>query len=191
MTKKWNLETSNAETGLKIGIYGKTEQNRSCWKFLTLVKVNGQRSTDDVAVWRHLGLTWQDVKHSRRVERVGERGTGAWGVWQILAARGDAWWRMLVRQELQPTRGGACDAVSGRSWLGFARDWPFCLPMPFLWLLNEQNVDIRELQVLWAWQRWLASDSDYWMKVRAAEERRRYPQEPESQRNGSDTMLTI
>ena len=73
---------------------------------------------------------------------------------QARGARGRAWdWRMervLVRQELQPARGGTCDAVSGRSWLGFARDWSFCLPMPFLWLLNEQNVDIRELQVLWA-----------------------------------------
>ena len=57
---------------------------------------------------------------------------------------------MLMRQELQPAHGGACDAVSGSSWLGFARDWLFCLPMPFLWLLNEQNVDIQELQVLWA-----------------------------------------
>ena len=76
----------------------------------------------------------------KRVERVGERGTGAW---QILAARG-------ARAREVGTLAGACDAVSGRSWLGFARDWPFCLPMPFLWLLNEQNVDIRELQVLWA-----------------------------------------
>ena len=55
-----------------------------------------------------------------------------------------------MRQELQPARGGACDAVSSRSWLGFVRDWLFYLSMPFLWLLNEQNVDIRELQVLWA-----------------------------------------
>ena len=60
-----------------------------------------------------------------------------------------AWRRVLVRQKLQPARGGACDAVSGHSWLGFARDWLFCLFMPFFWQLNEQNVDIRELQVLW------------------------------------------
>ena len=75
----------------------------------------------------------------------GARGR-AWD-WRVrrVADTGDAWWRVLVRQELQPARGGACDAISGRSWLGFARDWPFCLPMPFLWLLNEQNVDIREL----------------------------------------------
>ena len=61
-----------------------------------------------------------------------------------------AWWRVLVRQKLQPARGGACDAVSGRSWLGFAWDWLFCLSMPFLWQLNAQNVDIRVLQVQWA-----------------------------------------
>ena len=56
-----------------------------------------------------------------------ERGTGAWG---RVADIDDAWRRverMLVRQKLQPTRGGACDAVSSRSWLGFARDWLFCL----------------------------------------------------------------
>ena len=70
-----------------------------------------------------------------------------------MADTGCAWWRVervLVRQELQPTRGGACDAVYGCSLLGFTRDWLFCLSMPFLWQLNEQNVDIRELQVLWA-----------------------------------------
>ena len=65
------------------------------------------------------------------------------GVWRCVK-------HVLVRQKLQPTRGGACDAVSGCSWLGFARDWLFCLSMPFLWQLNEQNVDIRVLQVLWA-----------------------------------------
>ena len=58
--------------------------------------------------------------------------------------------RVLVRQKLKLARGGACDAVSGRSWLGFARDWLFCLSMPFIWQLNVQNVDIRVLQVLWA-----------------------------------------
>ena len=50
--------------------------------------------------------------------------------------------RVLVRQKLQPARGGACDAVSSCSWLGFARDWLFYLSMPVLWQLNTQNVDI-------------------------------------------------
>ena len=55
-----------------------------------------------------------------------------------------------MRQKLQPVRGGACDVVFGRSWLGFARDWLFCHSMPLLWQLDEQNDDIRELQGLWA-----------------------------------------
>ena len=41
---------------------------------------------------------------------------------------------------------GACDAVFGRSWLGFARDWLFCLSMLVLWQLNAQKIDIRVLQ---------------------------------------------
>ena len=57
---------------------------------------------------------------------------------------------MLARQKFQSAYGGAREVVFGRSWLGFARDWLFYLSMPFLWLLNEQNVDIRELQLLWA-----------------------------------------
>ena len=87
----------------------------------------------------------------REAQQAHEACGRAWD-WRM-ADTGGAWRRVervLVRQELQSARGNACDAVSGRSWLGFARDWPFCLPMPFLWLLNEQNVDIRELQVLWA-----------------------------------------
>ena len=66
-----------------------------------------------------------------------------------VADTGGAWRRVelvLVRQKLQPAHGGACDAVSGRFWLGFAWDWLFCLFMPFLWQLNAQNVDIRVLQ---------------------------------------------
>ena len=68
---------------------------------------------------------------------------GTDGVWRRVEC-------VLVRQKLQPACGSACDAVSGHSWLGFSRDWLFCLSMPFLWQLNVQNVDIRVLQVLWA-----------------------------------------
>ena len=51
-------------------------------------------------------------------EARGARGR-AWD-WRVrrVADTGGAWWRVervLVRQELQPARGGACDAVSGRS----------------------------------------------------------------------------
>ena len=72
-----------------------------------------------------------------------------WRVSESRLARGGAWQRVervLVRQKLQPAREGACDAVSGHSWFGFARDWLFCLSMPVLWQLNAQNVDIRVLQ---------------------------------------------
>ena len=67
--------------------------------------------------------------------------------WRVRrVARTDGVWRrverVLVRQKLRLVRGGACDAVSGRSWLGFAQDWLFYLSMPFLWQLNAQNVDI-------------------------------------------------
>ena len=68
---------------------------------------------------------------------------GTSGAWRCVAARG-------ARAREAETSAGACDAVSGRSWLGFARDWPFCLSMPIVWQLNAQNVDIRVLQVLWA-----------------------------------------
>ena len=55
-----------------------------------------------------------------------------------------------MRQKLQAARGGACEAVSGRSWLGFARDWLFCHSMPLLWQLDEQNDEIQKLQGVWA-----------------------------------------
>ena len=70
-------------------------------------------------------------------------------MWGRVAGTDGAWRRVervFVRQKLQAVRGGACDAVSGRSWLGFARDWMFCLSMPVIWQLNAQNVDIRVLQ---------------------------------------------
>ena len=50
-------------------------------------------------------------------------------------ARGRYWRRVVAHgvPAYEPgTSADACDAVSGCSWLGFARDWPFCLPMPFL-----------------------------------------------------------
>ena len=47
-----------------------------------------------------------------------ESGLVRGGAWQVLTARGSAWRRVervLVRQKLHVARGGACDAVSGRS----------------------------------------------------------------------------
>ena len=68
-----------------------------------------------------------------------ESGLARGGAWQVLTARG----ARICEAE---TSGGACDAVSGRSWLGFTRDWMFYLSMPVIWQLNAQNVDIRVLQ---------------------------------------------
>ena len=178
MTKKWDLETSNTETKLKIEIYVKNWAKQVMLKILTMVKVNGQRfDQSQVNKWRvltwqcdvTLGLTWQYAKWSRRMGMCGN-----WCVRRVEVRKG--YWRWVATRAHEVENSvGACDVVSGRSWLGFALDWLFCLPMPFLWLLNEQNVDIWELQVLWAWRGWLASDSDYWMKARAAEERQRCP----------------
>ena len=87
-----------------------------------------------------LGLTWQYVKQSRHMGRVGERGSGAWGTWERMRDTDGAWWHVecvLARQKLQAACGSACDVVSGRSWLGFARDWLFCRSMPLLWQLDE------------------------------------------------------
>ena len=55
-----------------------------------------------------------------------------------MAARG-------ARVREAETSGDACDVFSGRSWLGFAWDWLFCRSMPFIWQLDEQNNDIRDL----------------------------------------------
>ena len=40
--------------------------------------------------------------------------------------------RVLVRQKFQPSRGGTCEVVFGRSWLAFARDYMFYHSMPLL-----------------------------------------------------------
>ena len=76
----------------------------------------------------------------------GDSTAGACGAWGRVSGSDGAWRRVFVRQKLKAARGGACEAVSGRSWLGFARDWMFCLSMPVIWQLNAQNVDIRVLQ---------------------------------------------
>ena len=155
----------------------KNEQDRSCWKILTFVKVNGQGSSQSQRIGQQLrvltcsdvtlGLTWQDTIRGRCVWLVGVREARDGddpGACERVVAHDRAWWCvecMLVRQKLQPAHGGMCEVVSSHSWLGFARDWLFCHSMPLLWQLDEQNDEIQELQGLWAWQRWLVSDSDY------------------------------
>ena len=66
-----------------------------------------------------------------RVARVSE-----WGAWRLCDLVREGYGRrverVLVRQKLQPARGGVCEVVSGRSWLGFAQDCLFCHSMPLL-----------------------------------------------------------
>ena len=126
---------------------------------------------------------------------------GAWRRWswrvRCVWARGRAWQSVVARGA------HACEAETsasalGRVWGGF---WLFLVGF-FLGLsvlsLYAFALAVRwaerwdpRVAGLWAWRRWLAFDSDYWMKARAAKEHRRCPQEPESQRNDFDTMLTI
>ena len=163
--------SSKLESTRKLSKTGLVE-NFCLWSKST---VNGQsqRSTAN--------MCWRGSVTSPRADVAGrEAAAGACGAWvrvdwrvwareargryqRCVTTCGGAWRpmeRVLVRQKFQPARGGTCDVVSGRSWLGFARDCPFCLSMPVVWQLNAQNVDVRVLQVLWAWRRWLASDSD-------------------------------
>ena len=117
ITKKWDLETLNAEMELKIGIYAKNWVRQVLLKFFdygqsqqSTVKVNGWR----VLTWQcdvNLGLTWQYAKRSRRMERVG---TGAWGSW-ARERDTDGTWRRAREAE---TSGSAWGCV----WCSF---WPF------------------------------------------------------------------
>ena len=102
----------------------KTEQNRSCWKILTMVKVNGQsqRSTPDVAC-----VTSPRVDVAGRDAAAGACGAWVRVVWRV-GARGRYWRRVervFVRQKLQAAR--AHEAKTSASawrcvWYSF---WPF------------------------------------------------------------------
>ena len=68
----------------------KTEQDKSCWKFFTMVKVNGQRlvkvnsqrlTCANVVVWHHL-RAYVVVREMKQVRGAhGRAWTGAWGAW--------------------------------------------------------------------------------------------------------------
>ena len=96
ITKKWDLETSIAETELKIGIYAKNWAKQVQLKIFdfgqsqrSTVRVNGQWLTcADVAVWRHLGLTWQEEKQQQRVS---VRGLACVGRVRRVADTSGAW----------------------------------------------------------------------------------------------------
>ena len=99
----------------KLEFTRKTEQNRSCWKFLTMVKVNGQRSKSTVNGWRGSVTSPRAYVAGRKAQQAR----------QTCGARGRAWdWR--VRRVADT--GGAWSACSwGRNfsrrvWCSF---WPF------------------------------------------------------------------
>ena len=118
MTKKWDLETSNVEMELKIGIYAKNRAKQVLLKFFDYGQ--SQRSSvwlkSTVNGWRMLtwqcgitlGLMWQYVKQSRRVGCVGERGLAR-------EARGttrERYWRCVeARAREAETSGGAWELV--------------------------------------------------------------------------------
>ena len=118
MTKKWDLETLNAETELKIRIYVKN------WARQVLLKIFYYGQSQQSTIWSKsivngwcvltwqcdvtLGLTWQYMKQSKCVRLVREaRGSS----WETLMARG-------VRAREAETSGSAWEHV----WCSF---WPF------------------------------------------------------------------
>ena len=76
-----------------------------------------------------------------------------------------------MNQKLQVACVGACLVISGCSWLGFARDWSICHTMPLLWQFGEPLIRFERCRDCGCDDG--ASDSGYWMKARAAKERRR------------------
>jgi len=71
-------------------------------------------------------------EHMRRVTAMILAGEARVSTWWLMVVHDGTWWHvehMLVRQKLR-TRGGACEVVSGRSWLDISRDWLFCHSTP-------------------------------------------------------------
>ena len=156
------------------------------------VRVNGKLLTcDDVAC-----VTSPRADVAGRDAAAGACGAWVRVVWCV-GVRGRYWRRVAARRARAREAETSCGAW-GRVWCSF---WPFlvgfCSGLDVLsFYACYLAVECTErwypsVAVLWAWRRWLASNSDDWMKARAAEERQRCPQEAESQRNGSDTLLTI
>ena len=125
MTKKWDLETSNAETEPKIRIYAKNWARQALLKNFDLVKVNGQRSSQvngqrmtcaDMAVWRHsradMAVRETEQERGARVSACRREEVvcpGACGTWGILTARG-------ARAHEAETSDGAWRCVWGVFW---------------------------------------------------------------------------
>ena len=119
MTKKWDLETLNAETEFKIGIYAKN------WAKQVLLKNfdygQSQRSTDDVR-WHGSVTSPRAYVASREPQQVRgackERGIGTWERMRNVADTGGTWRRVEVRAREAETSASAWRRV----WCSF---WPF------------------------------------------------------------------
>ena len=112
MTKKWDLDTSNEETGPKIGIYVKNWARQALLKFFDFGQ--SQRSTarsqstawdTDVAVWRHSKA--DVVGHDTRQARGSAWGRCSQRVWRVWKTNDTCLWGRNF---------------SRRVWGGF---WPF------------------------------------------------------------------
>ena len=129
MIQKWDLETSNVETELKIGIYAKNWAKQVRLKNFdygqsqrSTVNSQSQRSESTVNGWRgSVTSPRADVvgreSSSRRVWRVW-RVTGACGRVRRVAGTSGAWRRVAARAREAETSGGAWRRV----WCSF---WPF------------------------------------------------------------------
>ena len=153
--QKRDLETSNAETEFKIGIYAKNWAKQVLLKIFDYsqqseLTINGQnqRLTDDMC-WRG-SVTSPYGLRGRTRSTAGAWSTwargrawtdtwGAWGSWWILTARGGMWSMCSWGKNF-----------SRRMWCSF---WPFlvgfCSGLAVLsFYAFSLAVDIRELQVL-------------------------------------------
>ena len=98
----------------------KTEQNRSCWKILTMVKVNGQsqRSTADVC--------WYGSVTSPRADVAGrDAAAGACGAWVRVVWRVGArvrYWRRVAAHGASAREAETSGGAWRRVWCIF---WPF------------------------------------------------------------------
>ena len=86
--QNWNLREKLSKTG--------PVENFWLWSKST-VNGQGQRSTADVAVWCHLGLTWQEERAAASTCGAWVRVTGACGRVRRVAGTSGAWRRVQAR----------------------------------------------------------------------------------------------
>ena len=144
-----------------------------------LVKVNSQRLTWQCDIT--LGLTWQYVKRNRRVGRMGARVARVAGAWETLTAHGTcaheaetstSTWRYMWCS-VWPFLVGFCSGLAVLLLYAFA----LAVGGAERWYPRVTGI-VGVMAVTRFWQ-WLLDEGEGSGRT------------PESQRNGSDTMLTI